>query len=250
MNLHSSRTYYRLGNEIGSFETPMNLHSSQTLSRRHVPGDRFETPMNLHSSQTYHLTRKVLYLFETPMNLHSSQTRQETGWRSAGLRPLWIYTALKRSVKLSKGIRRLRPLWIYTALKPRPLGIRSTMLFETPMNLHSSQTQQLAFSLWSDVWDPYEFTQLSNGDRLQRTFERFETPMNLHSSQTKNGQNSLTIMFETPMNLHSSQTRVRLIRGVISLRPLWIYTALKLTCGAYPPNAGLRPLWIYTALKQ
>ena len=58
------------------------------------------------------------------------------------------------------------------------------MKFETPMELHYSQTPP----------------RMGTGRR------QFETPMELHYSQTTFVHKKFTIWFETPMELHYSQT--------------------------------------------
>ena len=64
---------------------------------------------------------------------------------------------------------------------------KSGLWFETPLELHSSQTLHLFFA----------------GQPL------FETPLELHSSQTKHLRLHPRAWFETPLELHSSQTRQR-----------------------------------------
>ena len=101
-------------------------------------------------------------------------------------------------------------------------------MFETPMELHCSQT----FPRW-----------------LARR-GLFETPMELHCSQTKARTAKHPSRFETPMELHCSQTYLVGCACVRSLRPLWNYTALKLFRALDFDDIGLRPLWNYTALKR
>ena len=51
------------------------------------------------------------------------------------------------------------------------------------------------------------------------------------------------------MDLHYSQTCVCLVRPLVGLNPLWIYTTLKPLIASVSPALSLNPLWIYTTLK-
>ena len=144
--------------------------------------------------------------FETPTELHCSQTAGNGEECIASLRPLQNYTALKRDKHLVTLPQGLRPLQNYTALK-RSLRLRGFgFLFETPTELHCSQT-----------W----------------TFWRWLYPR-----------------FETPTELHCSQTQIRIRQKRHGLRPLQNYTALKQSTSLPTFRAGLRPLQNYTALKR
>ena len=78
-------------------------------------------------------------------------------------------------------------------------------MFESPMDLHYSQTFQNLFQL----------------------LQPFESPMDLHYSQTWSLAPFLTYKFESPMDLHYSQTSHAFRYTKTSLNPLWIYTTLK-----------------------
>ena len=140
MELHCSQTECYSADNLTWFETPMELHCSQTTLGIFMNGSLFETPMELHCSQT---VMKSIEIFD-------------------GLRPLWNYTALKHRSRQQRERASLRPLWNYTALKRVNLLPFRTCLFETPMELHCSQTSL-----------------------IDRTIDdTFETPMELHCSQT------------------------------------------------------------------
>ena len=92
-------------------------------------------------------------------------------------------------------------------------------------------------------------TLLSNVKLDGRSTAKFETPMELHCSQTQLYSVFCPDGFETPMELHCSQTILRSQGISIRLRPLWNYTALKLSWVDSSKYICLRPLWNYTALK-
>ena len=95
-------------------------------------------------------------------------------------------------------------------------------LFDSPTNLHCSQTQ-LAYR---NEKDP------------------FDSPTNLHCSQTYSPCNLAFSSFDSPTNLHCSQTyRVQAICGV-GLIPLRICTALK------PQMFEINDLRITCAISQ
>ena len=56
------------------------------------------------------------------------------------LKPLWNYTALKHPAANASIPPGLRPLWNYTALKHAWNSSNEIVQFETPMELHCSQT--------------------------------------------------------------------------------------------------------------
>ena len=121
----------------------------------------------------------------------------------------------------------LRPLWIYTALKPLCQTSAKTLVWD-PYEFTQLSNAQAADRGMEQVWDPYEFTQLSNN------------PPSLH----------LTISVWDPYEFTQlSNNGGEENDGSGSLRPLWIYTALKLPTNPLSKAICLRPLWIYTALK-
>ena len=93
----------------------------------------------------------------------------------------------------------------FALLSNSPREMLDAWLFDSPTNLHCSQTQ-LAYR---NEKDP------------------FDSPTNLHCSQTYSPCNLAFSSFDSPTNLHCSQTyRVQAICGV-GLIPLRICTALK-----------------------
>ena len=78
----------------------------------------------------------------------------------------------------------LNPLWIYTTLKPLDFHYSIYLEFESPMDLHYSQTIR------------------------NTTYYHcmFESPMDLHYSQTEQLLVLSIRQFESPMDLHYSQT--------------------------------------------
>ena len=78
-------------------------------------------------------------------------------------------------------------------------------MFESPMDLHYSQTPTI----------------------FCFKFHWFESPMDLHYSQTFQFGEPDIFAFESPMDLHYSQTISLRFSTDESLNPLWIYTTLK-----------------------
>ena len=161
------------------------------------------------------------------MELHCSQTSSALFKRLASLRPLWNYTALKPNAKEREGAQQFEtPMELHCSQTSR-LSELGRDKFETPMELHCSQTSLHGFTK----------------SRL------FETPMELHCSQTTLLRRRLPPKFETPMELHCSQTTTLATGRNTGLRPLWNYTALKHVVAFALLFYRLRPLWNYTALK-
>ncbi len=79
-------------------------------------------------------------MFESPMDLHYSQTNTSVPVPTGSLNPLWIYTTLKQNLQDAENYISLNPLWIYTTLKPVGFFNFSDNEFESPMDLHYSQT--------------------------------------------------------------------------------------------------------------
>ena len=144
-----------------AFETPTNLHCSQTENMNVDRFRTFETPTNLHCSQTRRSLFLPTALFETPTNLHCSQTAPGYVTAADGLRPLQIYTALKRWRDRDHK-RKVWDPYKFTLLSNASAGAMATPL----------------------VWDPYKFTLLSNYKTIISVYSKFETPTNLHCSQT------------------------------------------------------------------
>ena len=130
--------------------------------------------------------------------------------------------------------------------------IRSKMKvkFETPMELHCSQTSRLSQVISYTFETPMELHCSQTYSSALQNPDRFETPMELHCSQTQLGTSWFRRLFETPMELHCSQTKNEPCKTSLCLRPLWNYTALKPQVIATAADRSLRPLWNYTALKR
>ena len=95
--------------------------------------------MELHCSQTILVTLSSLISLRPLWNYTALKPVSRNLSRRFRLRPLWNYTALKHKLNISADYLRLRPLWNYTALKPNT-EFTELPLFETPMELHCSQT--------------------------------------------------------------------------------------------------------------
>ena len=78
---------------------------------------QFESPLEIHGSQTPMILTPDFLLFESPLEIHGSQTSPPAPCTSAGLSPLWKYTALKLGESKKRLEYSLSPLWKYTALK-------------------------------------------------------------------------------------------------------------------------------------
>ena len=96
--------------------------------------------MELHCSQTMSVVTGRLNGLRPLWNYTALKQALECAFTVVGLRPLWNYTALKLNRTSGAFGDGLRPLWNYTALKPSPQSCTSWSLFETPMELHCSQT--------------------------------------------------------------------------------------------------------------
>ena len=96
---------------------------------------------------------------------------------------------------------------------------------------------------------PYEFTLLSNGEKIPKAERLVCFPYEF--TLLSNAARYLVMLpaFVSPTNLHCSQTACMSYTRKISLFPLRIYTALKLENLQNTPQSRLFPLRIYTALK-
>ena len=97
---------------------------------------------------------------------------------------LWNYTVLKPVCCLEIVDISLTILWNYTVLKHNFQLIQSTIVFDHPMKLHCSQTEEVVAKRWLE----------------------FDHPMKLHCSQTIQTLRCWCQKFDHPMKLHCSQT--------------------------------------------
>ena len=232
-----------------TFETPMELHCSQTGAETIIPLGRFETPMELHCSQTKQNHTAYIYCLRPLWNYTALKPRETLQPRAYGLRPLWNYTALKQNGHRKLPIEVWDPYGItllsntltskyqdsyvwdpygITLLSNVPVPTSYLPKFETPMELHCSQTTS----------------------KCSKCYQRFETPMELHCSQTA----LLLLLFPECLrplwNYTALKLHARGWRQSVCLRPLWNYTALKHIAFFWASRCSLRPLWNYTALKH
>ena len=162
------------------------------------------------------------------MELHCSQTCGRFGLPADCLRPLWNYTALKHTNEAPSLSFCLRPLWNYTALKLVQGFKRCLRQFETPMELHCSQTCLFLLPSIFSLRPLWNYTALKQLYNKQKESKRLRPLWNY-----------------TALKLISRKRA-----NLTSLRPLWNYTALKRKFVEIVEYDSLRPLWNYTALKQ
>ena len=182
------------------------------------------------------------------MDLHYSQTKFCKIKIIICLNPLWIYTTLKQLLYSYYKL----VVWIpygFTLLSNGWRRLMNNDLFESPMDLHYSQTlvpSELKSSWFESPMDLHysQTVSLPVGNE-----QAFESPMDLHYSQTSTLVLPINNGFESPMDLHYSQTCSDGWWLTIRLNPLWIYTTLKPTLSPLICCISLNPLWIYTTLK-
>ena len=147
MELHCSQTSISFLLALWLFETPMELHCSQTCRLSALTCSEFETPMELHCSQTTSAQWETRDSLRPLWNYTALKHLWQGGKQKSSLRPLWNYTALKQGGFCFGNLLCLRPLWNYTALKQASVKQAVRGLFETPMELHCSQTSNLKFGI-------------------------------------------------------------------------------------------------------
>ena len=93
----------------------------------------------------------------------------------------------------------------FALLSNRLKDFKHTYKFDSPTNLHCSQTT-----------------------KIKRNWPLpFDSPTNLHCSQTEQSLIIFARKFDSPTNLHCSQTGIKIVPQARSLIPLRICTALK-----------------------
>ena len=143
------------------FDSPTNLHCSQTTKIKRNWPLPFDSPTNLHCSQTEQSLIIFARKFDSPTNLHCSQTGIKIVPQARSLIPLRICTALKPvgissiffivwfpyefallSNPVQHGQLQLLVWFPYEfALLSNDFKItHSVLLFDSPTNLHCSQT--------------------------------------------------------------------------------------------------------------
>ena len=115
--------------------------------------------MELHCSQTLELQQYYAESLRPLWNYTALKQSVFSAVLSVCLRPLWNYTALKLVPASIAGFRGLRPLWNYTALKLVP-ELHSDGKFETPMELHCSQTSCFRWWLFVGLRPLWNYTAL------------------------------------------------------------------------------------------
>ena len=150
------------------FDSPTNLHCSQTCHKLQIWKLLFDSPTNLHCSQTVKKHFSTWKWFDSPTNLHCSQTAFNISFTVLCLIPLRICTALKQKKSTTDSMWSLIPLRICTALKqtygnesigtvwfPYEFALLSNIslqcswkiMFDSPTNLHCSQTPLCTFGI-------------------------------------------------------------------------------------------------------
>ena len=103
----------------------------------------------------------------------------------------------------------LSPLWKYTALKPRGFQNPMWRWFESPLEIHGSQTTMAGRRFRPRFESPLEIHGSQTKTPCKPCLLLFESPLEIHGSQTAIANGNAAVLFESPLEIHGSQTVFR-----------------------------------------